>query len=229
MQILAFDTAALTASVAVWRDGRILAELSSTNRLNHSVRILPMIDEALSLAETSLSEIDGFAISAGPGSFTGVRIGISTLKGLTFGTRKLCAPVSTLEALAFNEIGFDGVICAVMDAKRGEFYNALFECKNGMLLRLTPDRAISSEELLRELTQLKREVVVCGDGAELFCNLNSCAFLRLSEPTRRVQRAASVACVGATMLKNEQGVTVENLAPLYLRASGAERKKEKGE
>lgn len=234
MQILAFDSSALTATVALWRDHAILAELSSTDKLNHSVKLLPMIDEVFRMAHTSIAETDAFAISAGPGSFTGVRIGISTLKGLAFGSEKLCAPVSTLEALAFNECGTAGIICAVMDARRGEFYNALFRCdETGALVRLTEDRAISAEALFEQLSAYRLPVVVCGDGAVVFYKLcksfaNS-DFLRLSLPHRRVQRASSVACIGAAMLEAGQGVVASRLAPLYLRASGAERKREKSE
>ena len=234
MQILAFDSSALTATVALWRDGVIVAEESCTNALNHSVRLLPMIDKVLRLSETTLEEIDAFALSVGPGSFTGVRIGISTLKGLAFSTERLCAPVSTLEALAFNEIGERGVICAVMDARRNEFYNALFTTdEDGNLARLCEDRAISAEQLYDELCDLKRPVVICGDGAALFyqhCQTqkrDNC--YRLSHPTRRFQRAASVACVGYTMLDQGLGVPVGQLAPRYLRASGAERKRNESE
>ncbi len=234
MQILALDSSALTATVALWRDGAILAELSCTDKLNHSVKLLPMIDEVFRMAQTSVDETDAFAISAGPGSFTGVRIGISTLKGLAFGTEKLCAPVSTLEALAFNECGYSGVICAVMDARRGEFYNALFSTDaDGNLLRLTQDRAISAEELLSELQSCGKPVIVCGDGAVLFCEFCHARgfdkMVRLSCPARRVQRGASVACIGAKMLDEGFGISAKALAPLYLRASGAERKKEKSE
>lgn len=234
MQILAFDSSALTASVAIWRDGKILSELSSTNGLNHSVRLLPMIDTALHLADTSLSETDAFAISAGPGSFTGVRIGISTLKGLAFASEKLCAPVSTLEALAYNELGFSGLICPVMDARRSEFYNALFTADSlGTLQRVTEDRAISAEGLILECKAQNLPIILCGDGAELFyqhCQTHFCNdFVRLSAPTRRFQRAASVACVGKKMLDLSMGISVRELAPLYLRASGAERKKEERE
>lgn len=234
MQILSFDSSALTATVAIWRDGVILSELSATNSLNHSVRLLPMIDEALCLANTTLNETEAFAVSAGPGSFTGVRIGISTLKGLAYGTGKLCAPVSTLEALGENERGFDGVICAVMDARRGEFYNALFTTTaDGSLKRLTEDRAITSVVLREELEEIGRPVVVCGDGAHLFvadCRGTAAEnFVRLSAANKRFQRAASVACVGAQMLLEGRGVLSQNLAPLYLRASGAERKREKRE
>ncbi len=231
MQILAFDSAALTATAALLRDGVILSEISSTNALNHSVRLLPMIDEVLALAGTTIGEVDAFAVSAGPGSFTGVRIGISTLKGLALGTEKLCAPVSTLEALGWNELGFCGVICAVMDARRNEFYNALFSTsEDGKLVRLTEDRAIDAENLFQELSRRNQSVVLCGDGAPLFyqhCKTrNSAKNIQISSPNRMVQRAASVALVGEQMLKDGRGVTADQLAPLYLRASGAERKRE---
>lgn len=232
MQILAFDSSALTASVALFRDGSVLSEISSTNGLNHSVRLLPMIDEVLTLSDTTLEETDAFAVSAGPGSFTGVRIGISTLKGLAFGTEKPCAPVSTLEALAFGECGAAGVVCPLMDARRGEFYNALFyAAADGTLERLTEDRAIGAEALIEELRARGERVFICGDGQHPFVSRFGEQIreldLHLALPTRRVQRAAAVACVGARMLSEGQGVNVQELAPLYLRASGAERKREK--
>lgn len=230
MQILAFDSSALTASVALWRDGEIAAEISSTNGLNHSVRLLPLIDGVLRMADTNLESVDAFGISVGPGSFTGVRIGISTLKGLAFGTDALCVPVSTLEALAFNECNTPGIICAVMDARRGEFYNSLFSGNcDGYLNRLSDDRAITASDLLSQLNELACPVTICGDGANLFyqyCGEHNASFeFKLSLPTRRFQRAASVACLASQMLANGEGVSVLNLAPLYLRASGAERKR----
>lgn len=228
MQILALDTSALTASVAILRDGAVIAELSSTNRLNHSVRILPMVEQALSLADTTLAETDAFALSAGPGSFTGVRIGISTVKGLMFGTERLCAPVSTLEALAHNLAFTDAVICPLMDARRGEFYNALFEGRadSDGITRLTSDRAITGEALAAELSAMDRPILLCGDGARLFSSQFSPARARLAPPCSLVQRAVSVATVGEQMLTQGKGVLAQELSPLYLRQSGAERKKE---
>ena len=229
MLILALDSAALTASVALLREDRVLSDFSCTNSLNHSVNLMPMIDQVLKLGGVTLGEVDAFAVSAGPGSFTGVRIGISTVKGLMAGTGKLCAPVSTLEALAANEAGSAGVICAMMDARRGEFYCACFETDtaSGKLVRLTEDAAETGEVIRARLEKLGRPAVLCGDGAEIFLeNFQPCAS-RLALAPKRLQRAASVAVLGREILSSGGGVTAEKLCPAYLRASGAERKREK--
>ena len=228
MLTLGLDACALTATVSLVEDGKVLALLQSTNRLNHSVRLLPMIEEVLKISERELTDLDLIAISAGPGSFTGVRIGISTVKGLAFGDTIPCVPVSTLEALAYTQRDTDALVCPLMDARRGEFYQALFQASHGDLKRLYDDRPIDDQTLYRELSQTGKRVLLCGDGAELF----SCAHADdpafwLASPVTRLQNAASVALIGEARYQDGFFVKASALAPIYLRQSGAERKRQK--
>ena len=127
MKILAVDSSAIPASAAVWEDGRLLGEFYSNTRQTHSQTLLPMVENLLKCTQTALNEIDLFAVSAGPGSFTGVRIGVACVKGLAMPEDKPCAGVSTLEAIAWNLAHLRGTICAVMDARCQQVYNAVFE------------------------------------------------------------------------------------------------------
>ena len=210
MLILAIDTTALTASAAI-TDGTKLIGLYTLNTTHtHSETMLPMIENLLHNAKISINDIDKFACSAGPGSFTGVRIGISVIKGLTFGTDKPCVGVSTLEALAYNMNGFDGIICPVMDARRSQVYNAVF--RNGE--RLCEDRLITVDELYEEIKQFDEKIYYTGDGYKLI-NYNQ----TVTPEILRYQNAYSV----AQCALNGECLTDIELSPIYLRASQAER------
>ena len=225
MLILALDTTAVVASVALCRDGQPIASFTVKNGNTHSETLLPMVEAVLRSAGVSVSEIDLFACSTGPGSFTGVRIGTATVKGLAFGQGKNCLGVSTLEALAENLVPFDGILCPVMNARRGQVYNALFTYENGELKRLCPDRALSATELAAELEKDGRPFALCGDGTE--------EFLRLAPKTRPVavpallgdQSAVSVAKVALRRANNGERGTDAELAPVYLRLPQAERER----
>ncbi len=228
MLILAIDTTAVAASAAVaeYKDGEIAASAVMTvnTGLTHSETLLPIIDNVLTAYGKKISDVDVFAVSVGPGSFTGVRIGVSAVKGLAFDGRGVAA-VSTLEALAEN-IGADGIICPLMDARRGVFYNALFERKNGILTRLTEDRAISADELSDELAGYEA-ALICGDGAKLFAKLkketvNICN----PAPAERTQNALSVALCGGKAADRGELLDASSVAPLYLRKPQAERERE---
>lgn len=228
MLILAIDTSAVTASAAVceW-DGKDIKKFSVStvnNGLTHSETLFPLIDNALSTFGKTVKDVEMFAVSAGPGSFTGVRIGVSAIKGLAFDGRPV-ASVSTLEALAEN-IGADGVICPLMDARRGVFYNALFKKNGGALERLTPDRAIDAEALSAELAQYGT-VYICGDGAALYESLHRGEAV-LAKPSLcdRYQNALSVAVCGARQYAAGQTLTAANLSTIYLRKPQAERERE---
>ena len=147
MKILAIDTSATVASAALCEDDEPIAVYSQKSGLTHSQTMLPMIRDLMRNAGAAIDDIDMMAVSAGPGSFTGVRIGISTIKGLAFGKNKICVGVSTLEAMAWNIASFctDALVCPVMDARRGQLYTAIFKPYNGKLIRLTPDSLISAE------------------------------------------------------------------------------------
>ena len=147
MKILAVDSTATAASVAITENGELLAEYTVLNGNTHSETLLPMVESALRVFGLSVAEIDIFALSEGPGSFTGVRIGAATVKGLAFGTEKPCVGVSTLEALAYNLVGYRGLICPVMNARRSQVYTALFRSDGERLERLTEDSAMAISEL----------------------------------------------------------------------------------
>ena len=228
MKILALDSTALTSTAAIAEDGKPLAVSSVTYKLNHSATLLPMIDNLFVSTGLSVDDIDIFAYSSGPGSFTGVRIGAATVKGLAFGRKKPCVPVSSLEALACNLTGFDGIICPVMDARRGQVYNALFE--NGR--RICDDRVITLDALSEELkAYADKKIYFVGDGygiAEEAINTpNVCDTPALL----RNQNAFSVAICGEKCYNEIVGKEPDHdfffcsALPSYLRASQAERER----
>ena len=239
MYILSIDTTAKTASAAISKvaNDKVFplcdARLNST--LTHSESILPMIDFCLKNANVSLGEVDVLAISAGPGSFTGVRIGISTIKGLAFGNDDVkCVPVSALESLCENvsDEQKGTVICACMDARRNQFYNALFSANGkGSIKRLCDDRAVSDEELFAELFEKYkgRKIVLVGDGAllayKLFSSRDGFDTMKIStvRSDRLLQDASSVARCAYRHLDKE--VPADKLNPVYLRLSQAERER----
>lgn len=225
MLILALDSTAVVASVAVCRDEAPIATFTVKNGNTHSETLLPMVEAALKAAGVTVSEIDLFACSEGPGSFTGVRIGAATVKGLAFGRGKNCLGVSTLEALAENVTFFDGVICPVMNARRGQVYNALFKRTDGAPLRLTPDRAIAATDLEAELAAMNAPVILCGDGVD-----EALSAFRTLSPTvapllLREQNAVSVAKVAYRAALAGKTGTDNDLNPVYLRLPQAERER----
>ena len=167
MKILALETSAKSVSCAVVEDGAPLASAYQCTGLTHSRTLLPMVDTMLKNADLTLDDINAIAIAAGPGSFTGLRIGIAAVKGLAWAADKPCLGVSTLEAMAQNAAHIDGLIVGAMDARRSQVYNAVFETKGGELTRLTPDRAISLEELCAQLQGKQQPITVLGDGGVL--------------------------------------------------------------
>lgn len=182
MKILALETSAKSVSTAVVENGAPLAYAYQCTGLTHSRTLMPMVDAMLKNAELTLGDMDAVAVAAGPGSFTGLRIGIAAVKGLAWAADKPCFGVSTLEAMAQNLAHMDGLLVCAMDARRDQVYNALFEAKNGVLTRLTPDRAIAVAELAEELRGETRRLLVLGDGGRL------CATARAA---RRGERAGS--------------------------------------
>ena len=157
MLTLAFESSAKAASVALLRDGSLISQYSQCSGLTHSRTLLPMAEDLLKNAELKLSDIDLFAVAHGPGSFTGIRIGVSTVKGLSWACDKPCVGVSTLEGMAWHGQAAGGLICPVMDARRQQVYNALFEIREGRPIRLTEDRPLSLDELCEELRRLCAE------------------------------------------------------------------------
>lgn len=214
--LLSMDSSAVTASVALTDGDEIIKSEFVNSGLTHSETLLPMITRVMD--GRKYSELDGIAITAGPGSFTGVRIGVATVKGLAFNDDIPCYSVSTLEAIAYNFVDKNAVVCAVMDARRMQFYNALFRVQNGKVERLCDDRAISIEDLRNELKQYDK-VLIAGDGAKLcFQNieLENCT---LADEDRIYQNAVGV----AKAAQNKNAISPKALMPVYLRQSQAER------
>ena len=223
MIVLAFESSAKAASVALCRDGELISQYSQCSGLTHSRTLLPMAEDLLKNAEMNMSDVELFAVAKGPGSFTGVRIGVSTVKGLAWACDKPCVGVSTLEAMAWHGLAAGGLVCPVMDARRSQVYNALFEIRDDKPLRLTGDRPIALEELAAELRALDRPAFLVGDGAAL-----TAAFLaekgipfRLAPENLRWQSAWGVAMAAA----GETPVSSAELVPAYLRLSQAERER----
>lgn len=238
MYILSLDTTAKTAAAGIseYSDGKLLpvSQTVLNSTLTHSESILPMIDFCLKNARLTLDDIELCAISAGPGSFTGVRIGISTLKGLAFGRKIKCIPVSTLEALCHNvdDAKRDTIICAVMDARRNQFYNALFKADGcGNIKRLCPDRAISAEDLFSELSEKysSKNILFVGDGAVLAQKLLNLSEINIKASLVRYDRmyqdAYSVAKTAILIYDEKKDYSSEQLSPVYLRLSQAERER----
>lgn len=224
MRILAVDTSAVTASCAIRDENGLIASAELRTRLTHSQTILPMIENMLKNSGFSISEMDALAVNAGPGSFTGVRIGVAAVKGLSFTNNIPCIPVSTLHSMAYNAVGLplDGVICGVMDARCGQVYTALFEMVNGKVCRLSEDEAISIEELKNRLISLKKSVFLVGDGAKVCYNAIGTADLPLYLLPDHLQYQSAVGVAAAAL---ECGITCSaaELQPTYLRLPQAER------
>lgn len=231
MKILAVDSSAKTASVAVVDGKTLISECFVNAGLTHSRTLMPMVDNALSQADMKIDDIDAFCVNAGPGSFTGIRIGVAAVKGLALSSDKQCAGVSTLESAAYNFIDENCVVCASMDARCNQVYTALFRCEDSKVTRICEDKAVSIDDLCSELSGYSEKIYLAGDGAEICFN----AFKEkipnafLAGENRRYQRAFGAALAVANneeLFKNSA-----ELAPVYLRLPQAERelKLRKGE
>lgn len=218
--ILGIDSSAISAGCALVEDGKLIAEQYLNTHHTHSETLLPMIRSVLRTAGVELSDLEKIAVSAGPGSFTGLRIGISTVKGLCDAANLPCIAVSTLDAIAYNFVQIDGIICACMDARRKQVYNALFKSENGVITRLCEDRAIAVNDLDAELSALDGKVILAGDGAELVHGLTEEKYA-LAPPVLRFQRGSGV-CFAA---ENAPEIASSALMPTYLRLSQAERER----
>ena len=224
MLVLAIDTSAKVSSVSLVKDRRLLAMTTLNTGNTHSETLLTSVNSLFSLAGVSSLDVDLFAVSAGPGSFTGIRIGVALVKGLAFGHKK-CVGVSTLEALAYNLEGQDGIICPVMDARRNQVYNALFKYENGELVRLCEDRLVTLEFLKNELSAMGDKVRLVGDGYGIASDFLSDLSLVSTPEIYRHQNACSVAFCGIKMFENGNFCDDESLLPIYLRAPQAERER----
>ena len=237
MKILAIECSATACSAAVLEDEKIVASGYVNVKLTHSQTLMPMVENILKSAMMNISDIEGFAVSAGPGSFTGIRIGISAIKGLAAPQKKPCVAVSALHSMAFNYRDSDCIVCAVMDARCNQVYNAIFDIEGSKITRLCEDRALMCDELaenLKNMSQIKKKgVIIVGDGAELFYSfVKELSTVTIATPERRYQNAVSVGLVAFEEFKNGNHQTPEELLPVYLRLPQAERelklKKEQG-
>ena len=225
MRILSLDTSATVASVAITNDSVPLAQYTLNAKNTHSETILPMIENMLDALCLKTSDIDLFALSAGPGSFTGVRIGAATVKGLAFASNKPCVEVSTLEALAQNLVFKEGLICPVMNARRSQVYTALFRSNGKKLERLMPDSALSIEELDGILSQYSKPIALVGDGYDICEQGFSKTALIFVPEFMRLQSALSVAAIALQNYNSGNVCTDSALSVNYLRPSQAERER----
>ena len=227
MLILAFETSAKAGSVALMEDDRLLGESYQNTGLTHSQTIMTMAQDLLTACGHTPADVQAVAVAAGPGSFTGVRIGVAAAKGFAWGKEIPCCGVSTLEAMALHLGVYDGYVLPVMDARRQQVYTATFLAENGTLQRITPDRAISLEELKKELISLEKNVFLVGDGSILCYNTfaGDVPGLVLPPEHRMHQRAAGVALAASPQLATGENCDDSTLQPNYLRLSQAERER----
>ena len=226
MLILGLESSAKAASAALCRDGELLGQYTQCSGLTHSRTLLPMVEDLLKNTETKLADVDAVAVAGGPGSFTGIRIGVAAVKGLCWGAQKPAIGVSTLAAMAWNGVaaGEGSIICCCMDARRQQVYNALFEIRDGRPVRLVPDRALSVEELAPELEKYEKRVFLVGDGARLCYNLlGGLGVEGALAPEPLVQQSAYGVCRAA---ETEKAAPASELLPVYLRLSQAERERQ---
>ena len=227
MLILAFETSAKAGSVALMDENRLLGESYCNTGLTHSQTLLAMAEDLLKSCGVTTGDVTAVAVAAGPGSFTGVRIGAAAAKGFAWGGQLPCLGVSTLEAMAQNLGVWQGYVCCAMDARRAQVYNALFRAEGGALTRMTEDRAISLEELTQELKNLTGPIFLVGDGADLCYNAISPEVSGLVKPPehRMHQRAAGVALLARDLLLAGHAPSGGELELNYLRLSQAERER----
>ena len=227
MRILAFESSAKAASVALLEDGVLAGEYYVNNGKTHSATLMPMAEALLRDSGLRAADIDLVAVAKGPGSFTGVRIGVAAAKGFAWAAELPVCGVSTLEAMAFELRHMTGIICPVMDARRAQVYNALFESDGTALTRITEDRAISLEDLKKDLQTVEKPIFLVGDGSRLCYNSlePEIDYLRLPPAHLEQQRASGVAMAAVVMARQGLTESPEALVPNYLRLSQAERER----
>lgn len=240
MLMLSVDASAKAVSVAISEDDSLLGSFYLNVPQTHSETLMPMIVKLLEMTGRTISDMNCLAVTVGPGSFTGVRIAVSCIKGLAMPNNIPCIPISTLEAIAAGGLAAEAnVICAVMDARRNQFYNANFIVQNGCLHRLTEDRAISAAELSAELNQIEAPVLLFGDGAAVAyaqmtdseqvkraCDTNeTLPHIRMAAQQAQHQRAAYITGLAYERYQQQQTIPADELIPVYLRPSQAERER----
>ena len=227
MLLLAFETSAKAASVALFDGEKLLGECYQNTGLTHSQTLMVMAEDLLKQCSIKPEQVEAAAVAAGPGSFTGVRIGVAAAKGFAWGRQIPCYGVSTLESMALHLGAFDGTVCACMDARRNQVYNALFTAKNGELARIAEDRATALSELAEELKTAKTPIFLVGDGSELTYRTlkDQIPELVLPQESHLHQRAVGVGLAALKAIAQGDAGNAEALQPNYLRLSQAEREK----
>ncbi len=228
MKLLALDSSGLVASVAIVTEEAMLAEYTVNYKKTHSQTLLPMLDEIVKMVELDLAEVDAIAVAAGPGSFTGLRIGSATAKGLGLALKKPIIAVPTLEALAYNLYGTDKLICPMMDARRNQVYTGLYEFYGDDFKIVRQQAALAVEDILKEINQMGREVIFSGDGISVYKEIIKeitqvnyhIAPLHLNR-----QRAGSIGALGLIYYERNEIQTAAQHEPVYLRLSQAERER----
>ncbi len=229
MRVLAIDSSSTVASVAIVEEEKVVGEYTINNKITHSQTLLPMIDQMFKISETTPESIDAIAITSGPGSFTGLRIGSATAKGLGQALKKPLVAIPTLEAMAYNFYETDRIICPIMDARRNQTYTAAYKLENGELKELIEGCAISVNELADKLNELNAPVIFVGDGIPVFKEyleekLGSKALFAPAHLNR--QKAGSVGALALKYLSEGKIVTADEFRPDYFRKSQAEREME---
>lgn len=226
MNILAIDTSSVVASAAILCDNILKGEYTTNQKKNHSQKLMPLIDSLFKSVDISIEDIDLFAVSAGPGSFTGLRIGIATAKGLAHATGKPIIGVSSIKAMAYNLFNCADLIAVIMDARRDQVYGGIYYWKDGKLVEHTPPCAVSVDEIIEKAKNEKRKTVFIGDGIIRFGDiikekLGENAVISLANSN--MQRASSVGILAKILYENNEAMAYDEIMPIYLRKSQAER------
>ncbi len=229
MKILGVDSSGMVAGVAVVDDDILLAEYTVNYKKTHSETLLPMIDEIVRMTELDMDSVDAIAVAAGPGSFTGLRIGSATVKGLGLALNKDIIEIPTCMGLAYNVWGTDSLVCPIMDARRKQVYTGIYEYGNNELITVSEQKAVDICELIDELNGMNQKVIFVGDGIPVYKDIISehATFPYVFAPAHcNRQRAASIAALGVIYASKGLTVAAEHHKPIYLRKSQAERERE---
>lgn len=228
MLVLSVDSSSSTATCSLVSSNGILGEINLNDKKQHSILLMDLIDRLLKDYDLKVKDLDGFVISQGPGSFTGLRIGMATLKGMALGSNKPLVCISALEGLAYNVVSFNGIICPIMDALRNNVYTCLYKSENNCLESLTNEDCLSLEELVAILKDKNEPIIFLGDGVAkhkdyLKENLPNCTF---APNHSNFPHASSIGELGIKLLENGISHNLNTSAPIYLRKSQAEREYE---
>lgn len=229
MLVLSIDSSSNAATCAIVNENSVLGEIALTNKKEHSVLLMDLIDGLLKQCNLTINDIDGFATSKGPGSFTGLRIGMATIKGLCFGSNKPCISVSTLQGLAYNVAHFNGLICPIIDALRDNVYCGIFKFTDGKLVNLTEEACLSLDELIEKVNELNEDVIFVGDGTLKHRTVLTERVPKSNFAIKNLNytRASSIGILGLDLLQEGIYDDLNTSAPIYLRKSQAEREYDK--